>query len=60
MKTKTFDELLFEGALTAIRTLSLTELYKQRELLDELNVSPEILEFPWLLLDTAIREKEMN
>jgi hypothetical protein len=57
MAAKTFDELLIEGALTAVRTLTLPELYEQLGYLEEMNMPEDVAEFPFMILQKVIREK---
>lgn len=54
---KSFEELLVEGALAAVRTLSLDELYQQQGYLLEMNLPEDILSFPAMILAQVIEEK---
>jgi hypothetical protein len=54
---KSFNELLIEGALTAVRTLSLSELYQQIIYLEELNLPEDVMVFPLMILNQVIVEK---
>ncbi len=55
---KTFEELIFEGAITAVRTLSLEELYRQVDHLDAMNLPDDITQFPMAILAAVIAEKQ--
>lgn len=58
--SKSFEQLLFEGALTAVRSLTLDELYAQAQHLQELNLPDDIAEFPISILEVVIREKQLQ
>lgn len=53
-----FEALLFEGTLTAFRTLSLEELIDHRTGLLDMELPAEIAAFPIAVLDKAIAEKQ--
>lgn len=55
---KSFEELLFEGAMTAVRTLTLEELNKHMHGLDAMNLPEDVAEFPRIVLTLAIAEKQ--
>lgn len=54
----TFEQLLFDGALKAVRSLTLEELYKQIDYLNEMNLPDDISEFPRTILAVVIAEKQ--
>jgi hypothetical protein len=54
-----FEELLLQGALNAVRTLTLDELYAQVECLNEMNMPDDIAEFPRAVLEIVISEKRL-
>ncbi|MDB5607801.1 MAG: hypothetical protein JWP25_4701 [Bradyrhizobium sp.] len=55
---KSFEELLFDGAMTAMRSLTLEELYEQAGVLEKMNMTDDIAEFPRIVLALAIAEKQ--
>jgi len=55
---KTFEELLFDGAIIALRTLTLDELYQQVEVLEEMGLPDDLMAFPTVVLAKVIREKQ--
>lgn len=58
MAEKSFEELLFEGVMTALRSQALEDLYEYRDSLDEMDLPAEYLEFPTMALTLAIAEKQ--
>lgn len=58
MAEKSFEELLFEGVMTALRSQTLEDLYEYRDSLDEMDLPAEYLEFPTMALSLAIAEKQ--
>ena len=57
MNKNAFEQLLFEGALNAVRTLTLAELYQQLEYLAEMDLPDDISAFPASVLAIVIKEK---
>jgi hypothetical protein len=57
-KLEQFEALLFQGTLTAFRTLTLDELIDHRSGLLDMDLPEEIAAFPIAVLDTAIAEKQ--
>lgn len=57
---KTFDELLFEGTMIALRSLTFEQLCEHWIFLRDMDLPEDIAKFPKMMLSLAIKEKELQ
>lgn len=58
MADKSFEELLFEGAMTAVRSLTLDQLLEHANSLEGMDLPEDVAEFPRIIIALVLAEKQ--